>query len=144
MSYRFARPTRYRGTSFDQLFDAVFSPMPTSAHRNGTFAPAVSARESKDRYIVELELPGVSPEQVQVTAEPGALTVKGNRPAPGQVEGESVHIAERAYGDFRRQFRLPDAVDTSKIDATFSHGVLTITLPKREPSVARTIEIRTT
>jgi HSP20 family protein len=145
MSYRFARPTRYRGTSFDQLFDAVFAPTSAAAHtRSGSFAPAVSARETKDRYVVELELAGVSPEQVEVTAEPGALTVKGRRPAPTPVDGESVHIAERTFGEFRRQFRLPDAVETSKIDATFTHGVLTITLPKREPSVARTIEIRTT
>lgn len=145
MSYRFARPTRYRGTSFDQLFDAVFAPVATSAaaHR-GSFTPAVIARETADRYTVELELPGVSPEQVEVTAEPGALTVKGSRPAPSATEGEKVHIAERTFGDFRRQFRLPDAVEPSKIEATFAHGVLTITLPKREPSVARTIEIRTT
>lgn len=142
MTYRFAVPTRRLGAEIDQLFDAVLSSRATREPTGQTaeWTPATSAVEGADRYVITLDLPGVPADQVQVVAEQGRLRVSGERPAP--TETGATHLAERRFGRFARTFRLPEAVDTSRIEAQFAHGVLTITLPKREPAITRTIEVR--
>ncbi|MCU0624143.1 MAG: Hsp20/alpha crystallin family protein [Gemmatimonadaceae bacterium] len=142
MTYRFAVPTRRLGAELDQFFDAVFPVRPARDGRPATgWTPAAHAVEAADRYVISLDLPGVPADKLQVVAEQGRLRVSGERPALS-AEG-TAHVAERRYGAFERSFRLPEAVDAGKIEATVADGVLTITLPKREPAIARTIEIRT-
>ena len=141
MPYRFAVPSRRLGAELDQLFDAVFPDRATSpAPATTGWTAATSLVEAADRFVVTLDLPGVPTNQVQVVAEQGRLVVKGERPA-AELTG-TTHLAERRVGPFARTFRLPESVDPTRIDASHAHGVLTITLPKREPAIARAIEIR--
>lgn len=140
MTYRFAVPSRRLGAELDQFFDAVFSARSASDTRPTSWVPAAHAVETADRYVVSLDLPGVPADKVRVVAEQGRLRVAGERPAP-TLEG-TPHLAERRHGAFERTFRLPEAVEVGKIEAAAADGVLTITLPKRDPAITRTIEIK--
>lgn len=127
------------GRELDRLFDdAVRSP---SASRTA-WTPAADVREEADAFRIEIELPGVSPEQVEVTTEKQVLTVQGEKPAP-EVQGEpsSWRVIERRRGAFRRTFQLPETAAEDRISASFAHGVLTVLVPKAEVPKPRKIEI---
>ena len=108
------------------LDDIITRTTPGSA-----WAPPVDVREDKSGIFLSLELPGVPPENVEVTADNGLLTVKGHKSAERK-EGDDTeyHLLERSYGSFTRTFRLPKGVDESKITANFAHGVLDVRVPK--------------
>jgi HSP20 family protein len=117
---------------------------------NGSLAsrvwvPALDVAERSDSYVVHVELPGVSPEQVDITFEQNILTIRGTKPAAydAQTDGEvRVFAAERVNGGFERAVRLPEFVDAERIDAEFKNGLLTITVPKAQAAQARKITIR--
>jgi len=120
----------------DRLFDDAFT-------RDGkTWTPAVDIKENEAELRVELELPGMSPEQVEITAENGILTVSGEK-STERKEGQEdrYHVVERSYGSFVRTFQLPQGVDETKIGAEFEHGVLAIRIPKAALPQPRRIEI---
>lgn len=108
-----------------------------------SWVPAADVREDESAYRFELDLPGVSPEAVELTIEAGVLTVRGEK--RNRVEGENTrtHVAERVQGAFRRAFPLPKDVAEDRIEAQFAHGQLTVRLPKLERPKARKIEINT-
>lgn len=106
-----------------------------------TWMPATDVLESEAAYTFELELPGLAPEAVELTAEQGVLTVRGEKQAV-RAEGTRTHVSERVQGSFRRAFPLPKDVAEDRIEATFTNGLLTITLPKLERPKARKIEVR--
>jgi HSP20 family protein len=94
---------------------------------------------------VHAELPGVRPDQVDVSFEQNILTIRGSKPASFDVstEGElRVFAAERVHGTFERSVRLPEFVDADRIDASFANGLLTITVPKAQAARPRKITIR--
>jgi HSP20 family protein len=111
----------------NRLFDDVLtrnSPTPT-------FAPPVDVRETDKEIALSVELPGIKPEDVEVTADNGMLSVRGQKTAERREDdGTAYHVVERSYGTFTRSFRLPKGVDESKIRASFAHGVLEIMVPK--------------
>lgn len=113
----------------------------------GYWTPAMDAWETEHAFVVQLDLPGLTADQVDVNFDRNTLTVRGTRsatiPEPKK-EGESevrVALAERAPGPFSRSLRFPMYVEASKIEASFSNGVLTITIPKAETAKPRKIEI---
>jgi HSP20 family protein len=105
--------------------------------------PPVDVRESGDELQVQVELPGMAPEDVEVRVENGVLTVSGEKKS--EIEegknGGDYHLVERRYGRFERSFTLPRAVDADKVQAVFSNGVLTLSLPKAESAKPRRVEI---
>lgn len=107
--------------------------------------PAVDTYEMTDAYVVEADLPGVHPENVDVSFEQNVLTIKGSRGptinAPEKTELR-VFTAERVTGQFARSIRLPEYVEGDRIEATFTHGVLTIRIPKAAAAKPRKIAIR--
>jgi len=126
------------GRELDRLFDDVLAPA-----RSDSWAPAVDLREDAKALTFSIDLPGVLPEQVTVTAEQGVLTIAGSRTAEKAAEGTQTHVVERSYGSFRRAFRLPESVDENAVEARFTHGVLTVTVAKKVPVAPRKIEIKT-
>lgn len=108
-----------------------------------TWAPSLDASETEHGWIVEVDLPGVAPESVDVVFDRNALTVRGTRQ---RVESEKARagIRERAVGTFERTLRFPQHVDSEKIGAEFRHGVLTITIPKAESAKPRKIAVSAT
>ena len=105
--------------------------------------PEVDVRESGQDYTFELELPGIAPEQVEVTADNGVLTVRGEKGHRSTKEGDEgrYHFVERSYGSFVRSFQLPQGVEEEHITADFSNGLLTIRVPKAQRPQPRRIEI---
>jgi HSP20 family protein len=108
----------------------------------GSWIPAVDVRESKDALEIQAELPGVDAKDVTVSVENGVLTLKGSRNFEKATEGETYHRVERSYGAFERSFTLPTNVDPERINAAYRHGVLHLTLPKREEAKPKSINIK--
>jgi len=124
----------------DRLFDDVFE---RGAQPAG-WQPKTDVHEEESAYVFELELPGVEPAAVEVTAENGVLTVRGEKRSSRQ-HGENGrwHLVERTAGSFTRVFRLPQTVNEERIDASFANGVLTVRAAKAELPKAKKIEVRT-
>ncbi len=109
---------------------------------SGSWVPPVDVRETKDSLEISAELPGIDPKDVEVSVEGGVLTLKGMRQFEKAAEGETYHRVERAYGAFERSFTLPTNVDAEKIQAAYRHGVLHLTVPKREEAKPKAISIK--
>ncbi len=123
----------------DRLFDDTFG---RAATNSASWSPAVDVREEKEAFVFQLELPGVSPEAVDVTADGGVLSVSGEKKSEEQREEDRWHIVERTSGSFRRTFQLPQNVAEERIDASFEDGVLTVRVPKAEVPKPKKIEVR--
>lgn len=109
------------------------------------WSPAVEAIENEKEYVITAELPGISPESIEVNVVEGVLTLKGTKEEERKSEEQdrSVHLWEREYGRFERVFRFPLEVEDTKVAAEFTNGVLTIRVPKAKVArpEARTVPI---
>jgi HSP20 family protein len=105
-----------------------------------TFQPNVDVFETPDEWVISADLPGASPESLEVGFEDGTLHVKASVPAR-QTDATSFLVREYPVGSFERNFRVGPGVDPSRISAGLDAGVLTIHLPKSESSRARKIQI---
>jgi HSP20 family protein len=113
----------------------------TFARDGNTFLPAVDIKETDNEIRMDLELPGMRPEDVEVTAENGLLTIRGEKRSERQDEEGRYHVVERVYGTFLRTFTLPQGVDESQIQAEFNNGILSIRIPKAAIPQPRRIEV---
>ena len=107
----------------------------------GSWAPAVDIYEHEGNIVLTAELPGVDPKEVDIRVENNILTLRGERKWNDDVQRESYHRVERAYGTFTRSFTLPNVVDTEKIKADYKEGMLKLVLPKREEAKPKQISI---
>ena len=108
---------------------------------HGAWAPSVDIYEDKDRLILEAELPGMNREDFEISVENNVITLSGERKLEKKTEGDNYHRVERSYGTFTRSFTLPQTVTADGATADFENGVLKVSLPKREETKARKIEI---
>lgn len=108
------------------------------------FAPRSDASALEDYYEINVELPGVKTEDVDVSVEDNSLTVRGEKRYEREETGRTYFFSEREYGAFQRTFRLPPDADGEKIDAEFSDGILRLRVAKRTPlkTEGRRIEVR--
>ena len=95
-----------------------------------------------DDFVVRASLPGVSPENIQVSIEDNVLTIRGETASQFENTEGNYLMRERRSGSFHRSLRLPDTVDQDKADPRFEHGVLTITLPKAEAKRAKQFDVK--
>lgn len=106
------------------------------------WTPAVNVLEKEDTIVIAADLPGLKAEDVEVTIENSVLTLKGERTFEEAAEGETYHCLERCYGSFERSFKLPNSVDSKKIEARFVNGEMIFTLPKRDESKPRSVKVK--
>jgi HSP20 family protein len=123
--------------AMDEAIDA-----PANGHGLTAWTPALDASETEQAYVVSVDLPGVSPESVEVHFERNTLTIHGTREIP-KSDSERGVIRERVYGSFARSLRFPQHVEGDRISAAFANGVLTVTVPKSEKARPRKVEITT-
>jgi len=109
---------------------------------NTSWAPSVDISENEKAFTLHADIPGVNPDEIEISMEKGVLTIKGARNSEKVEEGDRYRRVERQRGSFSRSFTLPDSVDTDNIEAASAHGVLTVTIPKQEVAVSRRIEIK--
>jgi HSP20 family protein len=108
---------------------------------SGGWSPSVDIFESEKEIVLEAELPGMKREEFDVSIENNVITLKGERKFERKNEGDNYHRVERAYGSFTRSFSLPRTVSADGTTAEFKHGVLRVTLPKKDETSARKIEV---
>jgi HSP20 family protein len=103
--------------------------------------PPLNLCDAGDRYILTAQLPGVAPEEVDLSITGETLTMRGDRKRPEGVADESYRRQERPFGRWTRTVTLPDRVDSAQVAATFAQGVLTVTIPKAEGARPRQISV---
>jgi len=106
------------------------------------WVPAVDIKEDEKNFTITADLPGVNAKDIEVHAENGMLTIRGERESEKKEEREGYKRIERSYGSFFRRFSLPDTADTDKIGAQADNGVLTITIPKHAKVLPKKIEVK--
>ena len=107
-----------------------------------SWIPHVDIREEAERFVVKADLPGVEGKDIDVTADNGVLTIKGDRRSEKQTSQDGIERVERASGTFLRRFTLPESVDAEAIKATHVNGVLEVTIPKRPQEQPRRISVQ--
>lgn len=125
-----------------RLFEDSFVPMTRvrGEARGATLYLPVDAYETEDEVVVMASLPGLKPEDVEITFEDGSLTIRGEINLPAEDVNYVIH--ERAHGPFARTLNFNVPVDADKIEATFENGVLTLTVPKSEAVRPKTIKVK--
>ena len=108
----------------------------------GSWSPTVDIYESKDQYVLEAELPGMNREDFDLSVENNVITLRGERHFEKKEDTDNYHRVEREYGSFVRSFTLPSTVTAEGASADYRNGVLRVTLPKREETKARRIEVK--
>jgi HSP20 family protein len=108
---------------------------------SGTFVPPVDVYEDEQTLILKLEIPGVNEEDLNVSLENNTLTIQGERKFEKEEKEENFHRIERRFGSFARTFRLPNTVDTEKVEANYEKGILKIALAKRAEAKPKQIKI---
>ena len=96
------------------------------------FAPRSEASADESFYQIDVGLPGVSPENVDVSIQNSELTVRGEKRFSREEQGRTFFFSEREYGAFQRSFRLPPDADANSVDASFKDGVLSIKIKKSD------------
>lgn len=126
---------------FDDFLPARWRPslsgMAASGSAEWPLAPAAELAEQDQRFTITVELPGIDPSAVEVKLSDGMLFIKGEKRHEKTEERADRYICERRYGAFQRSFSVPQSVDTANIEASFAHGVLTVTLPKSAAAKAK-------
>jgi len=132
---------------FDQLQRELYTPAANKRSKQESkteqagWTPLVDINESETAYTLAADLPGITPEDIDISTEKGVLTIKGERKIQAQEDSEKHPHLERQNGTFLRRFTLPESADTDGISAKSENGVLIISIPKQEVATARKIEV---
>jgi HSP20 family protein len=138
--YRPVRELEEMRQRMDQLFSEVMGRHPLSTVSSGVF-PSVNVSEDGQNVYVRAELPGLTPDDVEMSVEGNTLSLSGERKR-AESGNAYYHRRERQTGRFQRAITLPDDIDTEKVEGVFKDGVLTVKLPKTEKAKPRKIEIK--
>lgn len=111
---------------------------------SGAWVPPLDIFETKEKFVLTAELPGVAPDTVDVTVEDSTLTIQGERRFYEGVPEEAFHRVERRFGPFARSVSLPQTANSEQIQASFDKGVLTIEIPKAEEAKPKKITVKAT
>ena len=122
-----------------KIFDTFPSERDTSI---SAFTPLINTREGEFAYHVEVDLPGVKKEDINVDVSNGILTITGERSHRKEVKEKDYYKCESNYGKFQRSFTLPDSVDSENISASTDNGVLEVVVPKLKEKVKEKKKIK--
>ena len=135
---------------FRQLLDQFFEAGETGDQSDvvtSQWAPRVDIREEDKRFVIEADIPGVDPRNIEINMDKGVLSIRGERKSESKTEQDDktrkYSRVERSHGVFYRRFALPDSANPDGITATGRHGVLEIEIPKKPETTPRKIDIKT-
>ncbi len=140
---RYGRPLAALQDDMNRLFENFLEDVGESAlgtwvgNGNGSSFPAMDVVEDEKDYKVRAELPGISPDRIEVSVTNGYLTIKGEKEEERKEEGENYLRREASYGAFQRTVALPDAADMDKAEAVYRNGILTIEVPKKAEALQK-------
>ena len=125
----------------NHLFEDSFARGRTGQADSASWAPPVDIYETENELVVKADLPEMHEKDIDVRVENNTLTIRGERKFNHEVHEDNYLRVERAYGTFTRSFSLPNTVNTEAIKAEYKHGVLTVSMPKREETKPKQIKI---
>lgn len=128
--------------SMDRMFDRDFS-ISTTPWKTFDWSVALDVIENEDEYVVKASLPGINPDDLDITFSDHRLTIKGEVEEDQELDEARYHLRERSYGKFVRSIQLPRGIDSDKIVANYTSGVLRLRLPKTEETKSKKIAIKT-
>lgn len=105
------------------------------------WAPRVDIKEEPERFLIQADIPGVDPKDIEIDMDNGILSIRGERSTESRQEDAGYSRVERSHGSFYRRFALPDSADPNGITASGKHGVLEIGIPKKPETKPRRIEV---
>lgn len=123
----------------DRLYQGLFNP---NARPGAGVFPLVNLTESKDRFTIRAELPGVGSAELDIQATANTLSLGGERKIPAEDSEAKYHRRERESGRFSRVISLPGEINPDKVEASLVNGILTIVVSKAEASKPRQISVR--
>jgi HSP20 family protein len=128
---------------FDRFFGRGLTPSRAQAQtlEAGAWVPSVDVVDKKDKIIARFELPGMSKEDIKISATEDTLTVRGESRQEKETKDEDYYLCERCYGSFSRTISLPVGVESDKVKALYRDGILEVTLPKAKEMLPREVEI---
>jgi HSP20 family protein len=129
-------------SEMERLWNKFLGETPFARSFTEEWSPSVDISETKDKLVINAELPGLDATDVNVSISGDLLTIKGEKKKEEEEKDEHHHYMGRYYGSFKRSFKLPVNVKTDKIEAAFDKGVLKVTLPKTEEAKKKEIEIK--
>lgn len=128
---------------FDDIVRDFFTGFSNISASRGIY-PLLDIKEDKEKFIIDMEVPGVDRNDLKISIKKNNLVVQGEKKEEKKKEEESYLRVERSYGNFMRSVNLPAEVNQSKITAQYNNGVLKITLPKTQKKNAKEIEVKIT
>jgi HSP20 family protein len=128
--------------ALDRKFDGDLLLAPSS-WKSFNWSVALDVVESDDEYLIKASLPGINPDELEITFSDNVLTIMGEVKEEEEVDEAQYHLRERRYGKFSRSLKLPSGIDAEKIEANYESGVLKLHLPKVEEVKPKKITIKT-
>lgn len=125
----------------NRVFDEQRLPGSYSDDGTGNWAPQVDLSESEEAFHVVADIPGVNPDDIEISLHKGILTIRGERNTANEVNEKNVTRRERYHGTFLRQFNLPESADADTVTAKSVHGVLQVTIPKATQAKPITVSV---
>ncbi len=120
----------YRPIPFNKFIDQFINESYSGDRMTQKFTPKVDIAESDKSFEIQLQLPGIPKDQIDITIEKDQITVSGERNIGKNEEGKKFNSIESHFGAFKRSFTLPEDINKDKIKANHTHGILTIEIPK--------------
>jgi HSP20 family protein len=124
---------------FENFFRSLDRTLPSVEPR---IWPAIDVAEKEDAMMVRAEVPGMKPEEIDISVYGNTLTISGEKKEAREDQGDGFYHVETSYGSFRREVALPTEVEEGKIEAVCKDGVLSITLPKAEKNKAVKVKVK--
>ena len=139
------RPRRYAPVApydFDRVFDRMLQNWAGPASKQEfDWNPSIDVSESDEEIVVKAEVPGVSPEDIDISIDDNNLVISGEKKQESEEKDRNYYRVERSYGSFRRSLALPSGADVENIKASSRDGILSIVIPKSNDRKSRKIEI---
>ncbi|MEX2602281.1 MAG: Hsp20/alpha crystallin family protein [Balneolaceae bacterium] len=139
--------TKYRhpdidvlGRTFSDVMDEFFNNGVSS--RRDAFVPGTDISETDKHYQIDVHLPGLKKEDIDVNVEDRRLTISGERKFNNETKDRTFHKVETGYGAFTRSFHLPENIDRESVNATYKDGILSVTVDKSEEKIRKQIAVK--
>lgn len=126
------------------LLNEVLAPLPGEYMNDNSWTPAADFHEENDRFVIRMDVPGVDPQDVEVTLEDGTLSIKGERLSEHEAKDDDTvkRRIERSYGSFHRWFPLPKSADPEQVSASGKNGSLEVVIMKQEHVKSKRITVQ--
>jgi HSP20 family protein len=131
----------YLQKELEKLFGSYKTYDDQSSIATCDWIPAVDIFEKRDCYVLHADVPGVDPKDIEIIAENGKLTIRGERPEKVSENSSGYRRTERPTGSFYRLFNIPDTADLAGVAARIRNGVLEITIPRLDHTISKTVKV---